>query len=182
MAIPFIAVYPTRSNVRQIVRSPFEMKCLSVFCVCLAAVFLSISGGVHGRLEGAPKGWYETAEASQDERIPITFAVKQTNVKWLEDKLKAVSYPDSPEYTNYMNFDKIAEHVQGRPESVHTLIGVLGSVNIPENEVRFTLGRDFAVVDMPIAAAEQLFSTNFYHYQHADYPELKTITPYCTQK
>ena len=133
------------------------MKCLSLFCVCLAASL------VHGRLEGAPKGWYETAVAPKDERIPITFAIKQTNVQWLEEKLKAVSYPDSPDYTNYMNFDEIAEHVHGRPESVHTLLDVLESVEIPENEVRFTLGRDFAVVDMPVAAAEQLFSTDFYH-------------------
>ena len=149
------------------------MKCLSIFSAFLAAILLARA---HGRLEGAPKGWYETAEASDDERIPITFAIKQTNVQWLEDKLKAVSYPDSPEYTNYMNFDEIAEQVHGRPESVHTLLDILDSVEIPENEVHFTLGRDFAVVDMPIAIAEQLFSTNFYHYQHADYPELKTIT------
>ena len=149
------------------------MKCLSIFTVCLAATLLA---GVHGRLEGVPEGWYETTKVSDDERIPITFAIKQTNVEWLADKLKAVSYPNSPEYTNYMNFDEIAEHVHGRPESVHTLLDILESVEISEYDVRFTLGRDFAVVDMPIAAAEQLFSTKFYHYQHADYPELKTIT------
>ena len=149
------------------------MRCLFTFSVCLAAILLA---GVNGSLEGAPKGWYETAKASDNERIPITFAIKQTNVEWLEDKLKAVSYPNSPQYTNYMNFDEIAEHVHGRPESVHVLLDILKSVEIPEYEVRFTLGRDFAVVDMPIAAAEQLFSTEFYHYQHVDYPELKTIT------
>ena len=59
---------------------------------------------------------------------------------------------------------------------MHVLLDILESVEIPEYEVRFTLGRDFAVVNMPIAAAEQLFSTEFYHYQHVDYPELKTIT------
>ena len=149
------------------------MKSLSIFSVFLAAALLT---GVHGRLEGAPKGWYETAKASSDEKIPITFAIKQTNVEWLEEKLKAVSYPNSPEYTNYMNFDEIAEHVYGQPESVHALLDTLASVDIPESEVHFTLGRDFAVVDMPVVAAEQLFSTDFYHYQHVDYPELKTVT------
>ena len=146
---------------------------LSVFSVCLYAALLS---SVRGHLDGAPKGWYETAKASSDERIPITFAIKQANVEWLENKLKAVSYPNSPEYTNYMNFDEIAEYVYGRPDSVHALLNTLASVDISENEVRFTLGRDFAIVDMPVVAAEQLFSTDFYHYQHVDYPELKTTT------
>lgn len=135
-----------------------------------------ILGVVHSRLEGAPEGWYETARASSDERISVTFAIKQTNVEWLQEKLKAVSYPDSPDYTNYMNFDEIAEYVHGRPESVRAVLESLASVDVPETAVDFTLGRDFAVVHMPVVAAEQLFSTDFYHYQHKDYPELKTVT------
>lgn len=150
-----------------------KMKFLLVSFVFLATDLFS---GVCGRLDGAPKGWYETSKASSQEKIPITFAIKQANVEWLENKLKAVSYPSSPEYTNYLNFDEIAEHVYGKPESVHAILDTLASVGVPESEVHYTLGRDFAVVDMPVAAAEQLFSTDFYHYQHADFPELKTIT------
>ena len=149
---------------------PFEMKCVSL---CLFAVFLAT---VQASLEGVPDGWYETAKASTNEPLTITFAIKQANVEWLEAKLKAVSYPSSPDYTNYMNFDEIADHVYGQPESVQALLKTLASAGISESSARFTLGRDFAVVDMPVVAAEQLFSTDFYHYQHEDYPELTTMT------
>ena len=147
------------------------MKCL--LSMCVAAALLA---GAWGSLEGVPNGWYEAAKASKNERLPITFAIKQANSGWLQAKLKAVSYPKSPEYTNYMNFDEIAKYVYGKPESVQALLQTLASVGIRESDVHFTLGRDFAVVNMPVNAAEKLFSTEFYHYQCEDYPELKTIT------
>lgn len=151
------------------------MRCTSLFSACLLAVLLA-AATVGGSLEGAPPGWFETAKADGSEPLTITFAIKQTNTEWLEEKLKAVSYPRSPDYTNYMNFDEIAEYVYGRPESVAALLDTLASVNIPWSDIHFTLGRDFAVVDMPVAAAEQLFSTEFYHYRTEDDPNLKTIT------
>ena len=149
-----------------------KMKSTSLFSLCLLAVIVAVAWG---SLEGVPDGWYETAEAHSDEQLTVTFAIKQTNTEWLEQKLKAVSYPDSPEYTNYMNFDEIAEHVYGRPDSVEALLKTLASVGIDERDIHFTLGRDFAVVDMPVVAAKQLFSADFYHYQHKSFPELKTI-------
>ena len=149
------------------------MKSTSLFSLCLLAVIVAVAWG---SLEGVPDGWYETAEAHSDEQLTVTFAIKQTNTDWLEQKLKAVSYPDSPEYTNYMNFDEIAEHVYGRPDSVEALLKTLASVGIDERDVHFTLGRDFAVVDMPVVAAKQLFSADFYHYQHESFPDLKTVT------
>lgn len=149
------------------------MESTALLSVCLAATLLA---GVLGSLEGVPAGWYETAKASRDDPLTITFAIRQANTEWLEEKLKAVSYPNSPEYTNYMNFDEIAEHVYGDPDSVQALLKTLASVDIPESDVHFTLGRDFAVVDMPVNAAEELFSTEFYHYQHEDHTELKTVT------
>ena len=52
----------------------------------------------------------------------MVLAIKQDNRDWLERKLREVSYPDSPEYGNHMNFDEIAGHVHGRPESVETVL------------------------------------------------------------
>ena len=148
-----------------------KMKC--ILSLCVATVLLA---GTRGSLEGVPNAWYETAKASRDELLTITFAIKQANSGWLQEKLRAVSYPKSPEYTNYMNFDEIAKYVYGRPGSVRALLKTLALVEIPESDVHFTLGRDFAVVNMPVNAAEKLFSTQFYHYQYDNHSELKTIT------
>ena len=79
-----------------------------------------------------------------------------------------MSYPDSPEYGNYMNFDKIAEYVHGRPESVQALVDALGEVGVGSDRIDFTLGRDFAVVRIPVEAAERLFAANFSLFQHRE--------------
>ena len=149
------------------------LKMNSLFSVCIATALLVI---VWSRtLQAVPEGWYKTIHSHCNEQLTVTFAIKQINTDWLEQKLKAVSYPDSPEYTNYMNFDEIAEHVYGRPDSVEAILKTLASVGIDERGVHFTLGRDFAVVDLPVVAAKQLFSADFYHYKHESFPELEII-------
>ena len=108
-------------------------------------------------------------------QIELLLAIKQTNVDWLEQKLWAVSYPDSPEYGQYVNFDGIAKVVHGRPESVRALIEEFASVGVDEASMDFTLGRDFAVVLAPISAVEKLFSAEFYLFEHIKDPNEKIV-------
>ena len=79
-----------------------------------------------------------------------------------------MSYPDSPEYGNYMNFDEIAEYVHGKPESVQAVVESFESVGVSREQINFTLGRDFAIVYLPVEAAESLFSADFYKFQHKE--------------
>ena len=117
-------------------------------------------------LEGEGFGWVQTGSPAPQAKLQLTFAIKQANAEWLKERLLAVSYPDSPQYGDYMNFDEIAEHVYGRPESVQALQNALESVGVPNYSIHFTLGSDFAIVEMPVKAAEELFSTVFYEYEH----------------
>ena len=112
--------------------------------------------------------WVRVGLPDPLQTVRVTFAVKQSNVEWLQEKLRAVSYPDSPHYGQYMNFDEIAEHVHGRPESVSAVLESLDSVGVRSSSVRFTLGRDFAVADLPVQSAEKLFSAAFYEFEHAE--------------
>ena len=99
----------------------------------------------------------------------------QTNPGWLEQTLRAVSYPDSPEYGNYMNFNEIAEYVHGRPDSVQSLVDALDEVGIRSERIDFTLGRDFAVVRIPVEAAARLFTADFNLFQHKEQPEWRVV-------
>ena len=114
--------------------------------------------------------WLNLGKPDRDYHIRVILAIKQTNPGWLEAKLRAVSYPDSPEYCNYMNFDEIAEYVHGRPESVQAVIESFASlaVGISRELIDFTLGRDFAIIYLPVEAAESLFSADFYKFQHKE--------------
>ena len=110
-------------------------------------------------------GWIRVGNPTSGEKLRVTFAIKRTNAEWLEAKLKAVSYPDSPEYGKYLNFDEIARHVHGCPESVQALISTLESFGISRSDVDFTLGMDFAVTELPIDVVETMFSTRLHRYQ-----------------
>ena len=119
--------------------------------------------------------WVQIGRTPGDHNIPVTFAIKQSNVGWLEDRLMAVSYPDSPEYGHYLNFDEISKHVRGQPESVQALLVSLRAVGVELTQVDFTLGQDFAVANMPASAIETLFATNVYRFGHADHNTKRTI-------
>ena len=54
----------------------------------------------------------------------------------------------------------------GRPESVQPVVESFASVGVSRELIDFTLGRDFAIVHLPVEAAESLFSADFYKFQH----------------
>ena len=112
----------------------------------------------------AAQKWDKVGLPHPQHSLQLTFAIKQTNTGWLQEKLRAVSYPDSPEYGEYINFDEIAKYVHGRPESVEYLLSLLNSIGVASSEVDFTLGKDFAVVKLPVHSIEKLLSTVLYEF------------------
>ena len=143
---------------------------------CQAALFLLLLCGAFAEIHGLRGEWIRLEKASRDHEVKLTIAIKQTNVAWLRETLKAVSYPDSPRYGRYLNFDEIAERVHGRPESVRAVKETLRSAGIDENGIDFTLGRDFAVLEASVGKIESLFSAEFYLYRH------RVLTNYTTVK
>ena len=111
--------------------------------------------------------WIQLGKPKPSHELALTFAIKRTNPGWLDEKLRDVAYPDSPEYGKYMNFDEIAKYVHGRPESVQAVVDVLASVGVGIGKIDFTLGMDFAIVTIPVAAAETLFAADFYAFQYS---------------
>lgn len=133
--------------------------------VLLAVAALMACGCMAHRKDVVHEDWVQVGRVNSGE-IEIVLAIRQTNTEWLEEKLWAVSYPDSSDYANYMNFDEIAAVVHGRPVSVEAVLTTLASVGVGPDMVDFTLGRDFAVVVAPLKAVESLFSAEFYLYEH----------------
>ena len=124
----------------------------------------AVGGDFKYTIIGKPSGLAE---------VDIIFAIKQTNTEWLKSKLYEVSSPKSPHYGMYMNFDAIARYVHGRPQSVQLLEDVLRSVGIAKQQIRYTIGRDFAVVRMTISSAEKLFNTDYYTFTDQEDPKGK---------
>ena len=119
--------------------------------------------------------WIQLSRATKDHGVKLTIAIKQTNTDWLRETLKAVSYPNSPRYGNYMNFDEIAKYVHGRPESISAVVNTLVSAGVKREEIDFTLGLDFAVVFASVEIIELVFSAEFYEYQHREESEFRIV-------
>uniref|UniRef100_A0A1X7UID4 Peptidase S53 domain-containing protein n=1 Tax=Amphimedon queenslandica TaxID=400682 RepID=A0A1X7UID4_AMPQE len=118
-----------------------------------------------------PAGWTLLKAADPKEMITVTLAVKQANREWLDTTLRSVSYPDSPYYGQHKTLEEIATHVHAHPESVAAVKKLFQSVNV---EASFTIGEGFAVADIPIEIAEQLFSAKFYQFQYKDKSDVTT--------
>ena len=148
----------------------------TLFLLVAASVLMQCSAGVSSARRPADQqglvheNWVPVARA-RDGEIELLLAIRQTNVEWLERKLRAVSYPDSPDYGNYLNFDEIAGVVYGRPESVEAILATFASAGVNPGKIDFTLGRDFAVITAPLKTVEELFSAEFYLYQHVQDPK-----------
>lgn len=110
--------------------------------------------------------WVIVEKPEPTEEVKVILAIKRTNSDWLERKLRAVSYPDSPEYGNYMTFDEIAKHVHGRPESVEAVLQTMESAGIGRDKIDFTVGRDFAVIKLAVIDAEKIFAADFYRFKN----------------
>ena len=142
-------------------------------CSCALVALLSIcAGSLTFTATELRDGWIRAAKTDKDTTVRLYFAIKQINREWLTEELKAVSYPSSPRYGQYSNFDKIAEVVHGRTESVSALEEALKSVDVDIKPWHYTLGKDFAVLDVPVRAAEKLFNASFYNYVSTKHEEM----------
>ena len=134
-----------------------------LFCFILLTCTLSALISVNPEHLGQKK-WIRLEKAEGDYPIEVTFAISQTNKEWLESKLWLVSDPFSKEYGNYMNFDEIAKHVHGKEDSVKAIEDTLTSNGVDVTTIRYTIGKDFAIVKIPVHITEKLFSADFYHF------------------
>ena len=66
-------------------------------------LFLFLGGTLSTTVGNQPchGDWLKLGKPDGDYHIRVILAIKQTNPGWLESKLRAVSYTNSPEYGNY---------------------------------------------------------------------------------
>ena len=120
----------------------------------------------HPLVEMELEQWQRVEKVSSGAKlVDVTFAIKQSNLDVLEQKLKVASTPGSPGYGNYLTFEEMAKIAYGRPESVDAVLRALATVGIDLDEVDFTPAKEYATVKMPVLAAEQLFAAEMLVYE-----------------
>lgn len=116
--------------------------------------------------------WLLLKRADPKETVQLTLALKQVNTEWLDDKLVAVSDPNSPQYGHHMSLNEVVRHVHADPASVQK---IKEAFNLHGIQPEFTAGEGFAKVEMPASTAELMFSAQIYHYHHQSDPSLITM-------
>ena len=147
---------------------------LSQLLLCLLLTLVS-SSFVKDDLHHSVEGWKRLEKPEGDYPVEVTFAIQQTNKEWLERKFWLVSDPFSEEYGNYMDFDKIAKLVHGKEGSVAAIEGALATNGVDVTTIRYTIGKDFAIVKIPVHAAETLFNAEFYHFTDGTLSIVKSL-------
>ena len=147
--------------------APLNMLIMNKVLVCFLALSAASSTWISNGLpetEQSVDDWKCLGKPGGDHQIEVTIAICQTNKEWLEKKLWLVSDPFSKEYGNYMNFDEIAKYVHGKEESVTSVENALKRSGVDLSTLRYTIGKDFAIVKIPVSIGEELFSADFYQF------------------
>jgi len=101
----------------------------------------------------------------------VIFAIKQMNMKYLEEALFDVSDPKSSHYGKHMNRNAIAK-LSGNPIGRYSVIQFLQSNNI--QIVNQTLHGEFITARASIEKWQKVFSNQFYKFSHISgkYPDV----------
>ena len=134
----------------------------TALCCLLVFFFLWYS---EGAVQDDNYKFIAVSKADLRDTVRLTFAIKQTNKEWLKKKVEAVSNPNSPDYGKYLNFDEIAKVVHGEVDAVKALEDCFSDFGIKLENRHFTLGKDFAVVDVPVPVADELLSADYYVFK-----------------
>ena len=123
---------------------------------------------VHERRDTTPHGWSLHRRADPDIRIPLSFALVQSNVHNLDAYLHDVAHPSSPNYGKHWSPNRIAESFRPAEETVDTVRALLQAEGVNPARVRLSKDGGYIRVEMSVAEAEAVLATEYYVYGHED--------------
>lgn len=115
-------------------------------------------------LQGKESRWSVTNKlVNKEDKITLTFAVKQQNVDLLDKKLMEVSSPSSPKYGKHLTLHEVNQLTQPSNESIQAVVAFMKSFGI--NTYKYSSG--FLKATVSIDVAEKMLATNYQKYSHA---------------
>eukprot|EP00747_Dinoflagellata_sp_TGD_P137215 gnl/TRDRNA2_/TRDRNA2_175650_c0_seq1.p1 gnl/TRDRNA2_/TRDRNA2_175650_c0~~gnl/TRDRNA2_/TRDRNA2_175650_c0_seq1.p1 ORF type:complete len:610 (-),score=150.65 gnl/TRDRNA2_/TRDRNA2_175650_c0_seq1:356-2185(-) len=111
-----------------------------------------------------PPSWNIGGRANPLQWVHFIIAVKQQNLKQLEEKFWAVADPKSPEWRKFMSIEEIDAMVASRDADKITVASWLEAEL--SKEARTEMTSDSIEVRCTVGDAEKLFDTRFFTYTH----------------
>ena len=119
--------------------------------------------GRNGRSLEETKNPNWKASTRSDEKIQLTFALKQQNSQNLEKMLLDVSTPSSKNYGKLLTLDQVNKLTAPRPENLETVKKFLLEYGV----VDFEYSSGFIKTTVPVEIAEKMLDTKYSTYTHS---------------
>jgi len=121
---------------------------------------------VHDSRDEVPAGFTNVGPAPAEKVINLRFAMVSNNMAGLEERLYAVSTPDSAEYGNHLTKEQVEEFVKPSSDTVSKVNAWLDSQGLLSSAKTITSAGDWISLSIPISKANSLLSTTFSTFKH----------------
>jgi tripeptidyl-peptidase-1 len=108
-------------------------------------------------------GWMHQTRALRDDKITLTFALRQTNLVELEELVMNVSDPSNQQYGQHLTRDEVDRLVAPTPSDIHT---IMGWVSTFEGEIQKSGNGDFIMLTTTVQEAEHMLGGHYHEYRH----------------
>ncbi|KAG7275441.1 hypothetical protein CRUP_033174 [Coryphaenoides rupestris] len=124
-----------------------------------------------------PDDWSHVGRVWPSEDLQLTFALKQQGVDVLEDTLRRVSDPGSPQYAKYLSLEEVSSLVRPSELTQKVVRRWLQSHGVTECLSVYT--HDFLQCNMTAAVAEALLpGARFHRYVRDGHFQVRSVSPY----
>jgi len=145
-----------------------------LFALWAAAVFCEQSCVIPPSSTGE---WVQAGAPDSNMILRFTISLHHRNVDVMEKELLAISDPTNPRYGQYYSFEQVNELVAPSDEQVEAVVRWVENFGSPI----FSLGKDYAHVEMSVSNAEKLFGIKLMMFQHPRRvsPIIRSVTEFC---
>ncbi|KAI1796826.1 subtilisin-like protein [Ganoderma leucocontextum] len=123
---------------------------------------------LHESRHTAPHGWSLHRRADPNTVIPLSIALRQSNLHNLDDYLLQIADPTSSKYGQHWTPERVAKTFQPSKESLDVVHTWLVNDGVDRSRIRFSKDRAYVQLNVTVAEAESLLATKYYVYQHDD--------------
>ncbi|KAI0040752.1 hypothetical protein FA95DRAFT_825963, partial [Auriscalpium vulgare] len=121
---------------------------------------------LHERREHVPAGFASKGPAASDKVLRLRLALKQTDIKGLQDALYDVSTPSSPNYGQHLSKEEVNEFVAPKAETVAAVNAWLAENGL--TATKMSPAGDWIGIQTTVEKANELFDAQFTTFTHEE--------------
>ncbi|SPO31533.1 related to Tripeptidyl-peptidase I precursor [Ustilago trichophora] len=115
-----------------------------------------------------PSTWVRRSDADDNEKVALRFALKQSDVSALEQRLRQTSNPDHELYGQHLTAEEVSKYLQPQKRTVDEVELWLreAGVHIDEELAARSPSKDTFTVHVPVWKARELLNADLGVYEH----------------